>query len=229
MSQAISDPQSSSSTPYQQDDEFAYKSMSRAAVLSFAFGLFGLLAWISPLLLFLPACGVVFGIVAFRNLKKFPNELIGSGIARIGMILSVCLLVASPIRHIYIYNTEVPEGYERIQFAWLKSATGAPDFPTPEAIALNGQKVFLKGYIHPTSVASNAAKTFVLVPDISTCCFGGQPPLTHMIEVKLVNDTYAGKSLRCFSLAGILEVHPYLKPVEGLEGVFYQLEAEHFE
>ena len=127
MSQAISDPQSSSSTPYQQDDEFAYKSMSRAAVLSFAFGLFGLLAWISPLLLFLPACGVVFGIVAFRNLKKFPNELIGSGIARIGMILSVCLLVASPIRHIYIYNTEVPEGYERIQFAWLKSATGAPD------------------------------------------------------------------------------------------------------
>ena len=50
-----------------------------------------------------------------------------------------------------------------------------------------------------------------------------------MIEVKLVNDKYAGKSLRCFSLAGILEVHPYLKPVEGLEGVFYQLEAEHFE
>ncbi|MFY8200188.1 MAG: DUF3299 domain-containing protein, partial [Pirellula staleyi] len=106
---------------------------------------------------------------------------------------------------------------------------GAPDLPTPEAVALNGKKVFLKGYIHPTSVASNAAKTFVLVPDISTCCFGGQPPLTHMIEVKLVNDKYAGKSLRCFSLAGILEVHPYLKPVEGLEGVFYQLEAEHFE
>ena len=229
MSQAISDPQSSSSTTYQEYDEFAYKSMSRAAVLCFAFGLFGLLAWISPLLLFLPACGIVFGIVAFRNLSKFPNELIGLGLARIGMILSVCLLVVSPIRHIYIYNTEVPEGYERIQFAWLKSPTGAPDFPTPEAIALNGKKVFLKGYIHPTSVASNAAKTFVLVPDISTCCFGGQPPLTHMIEVKLVNDKYAGKSLRCFSLAGILEVHPYLKPVEGLEGVFYQLEAEHFE
>ncbi len=229
MSQAISDPQSSSSTSYQEDDEFAYKSMSRAAVLSLAFGLFGLLAWISPLLLFLPVCGIVFGIIAFRNLSKFPNELIGSWAARLGIILSVCLLVVSPIRHIYIYNTEVPEGYERIQFAWLKSPAGAPDLPTPEAVALNGKKVFLKGYIHPTSVASNAAKTFVLVPDISTCCFGGQPPLTHMIEVKLVNDKYAGKSLRCFSLAGILEVHPYLKPVEGLEGVFYQLEAEHFE
>ena len=104
----------------------------------------------------------------------------------------------------------------------------------PGAVA-RGRKVFPSQWPtvfftrDQTAVASNAAKTFVLVPDISTCCFGGQPPLTHMIEVKLVNDKYAGKSLRCFSLAGILEVHPYLKPVEGLEGVFYQLEAEHFE
>ena len=51
-------------------DDFAYKSLSRAGVLSLVFGLFGLLAWISPLLLFLPAIGFVFGLVALRNLKK---------------------------------------------------------------------------------------------------------------------------------------------------------------
>ena len=171
----------------------------------------------------------MFGFVAFQNLKKYPNELIGGSVAWVGIFLSVCMVVGAPIRHIYIYNTEVPEGFERIQFTWLNSPTNAPDLPTQEAINYNGKKVFLKGYIHPTSISSNAAKTFVLVPDYGTCCFGGQPRLTNMIEVRLVNDKYAERSLRCRSLAGILAVHPYLKPIEGLEGVYYELEAEHFE
>ena len=139
------------------------------------------------------------------------------------------MLVGSPTRHIYIYNTEVPDGFERVQFAVLKSEMGEPDFPTQDAIALNGKKVFLKGYIHPTSISSISSKTFVLVPDWGTCCFGTQPPLTHMIQVRLVNEAYAYKSVRQHSIAGTFEVHPYLKPVEGLEGVFYEFEAEHFQ
>jgi hypothetical protein len=210
------------------DSELNYRSMSRAAVLSLAFGLFGLLAWISPMLLFLPICGVVFGFIALKNLAKFPEELVGHWPARIGLALGGVLAIASPIRHTYIFYTEVPEGYKRIYFSVLKSPTGAPDFPTEEAIKLNGEKVFLKGYIHPTSISSNSARTFVLVPDLGTCCFGGQPPLTHMIEVRLVNDQVASRSLRQYSLAGVLDVFPQLKPIEGLQGVFYQLEAEHF-
>ncbi len=209
-------------------DEFAYKSVSRAATLSIVFGLFGLLSWISPLLLFLPLIGFVFGVVAIRNIKKYPNELIGSPIAWSGVLLSGLMTVCSPVRHIYIYYTEVPEGFERVQFAVLNSPKGAPDIPTPEAIAMNGKKVFLKGYIHPTSISSASAKTFVLVPDMGTCCFGTQPPLTNMIQVRLVNDDFAYKSIRLHSIAGTLEVLPFLKPVEGLEGVYYEFEAEHF-
>ena len=210
-------------------DDFAYKSLSRAGVLSLVFGLFGLLAWISPLLLFLPAIGFVFGLVALRNLKKYPNELIGTPVAWLGIVLSATILIGSPSRHIYIYNTEVPEGFERVQFATLTSRMGAPDVPPQEAYALNGKKVFLKGYIHPTSISSNSSKTFVMVPDWGTCCFGTQPPLTHMIQVKLVSDEFAYKSQRMHAIAGTLEVHPYVRPVEGLEGVFYEFEAEHFQ
>jgi len=231
MNQAISDSKATEANYYVSDDseDFTYKSLSRAGVLCLVFGLFGLLAWISPLLLFLPAIGLFFGLVALRNLKKYPNELIGTSVAWLGILLSVAILIASPGRHINIYNTEVPEGFERVQFASLKSQMGAPDFPTAEAIALNGKKVFLKGYIHPTSISSNSSKTFVFVPDWGTCCFGTQPPLTHMIQVRLVNDGFAFKSVRQHSIAGTLEVHPYIKPVEGLEGVYYEFEAEHFQ
>jgi len=235
MTQAISESQVSESqvdeyrSAEEDSDEFAYKSLSRAAMLGLVFGLFGLLAWISPLLLFLPAIGLVFGFIALGNIKKYPGELIGKPFAFIGLVLSVAMLVGSPIRHVYIYYTEVPDGFERASFGDLKSSSGEPDFPTSEAIALNGKKIFLKGYIHPTSISSNSSKTFVLVPDWGTCCFGTQPPLTHMIQVRLVNEGYAYKSVRQHAIAGTFEVLPYITPVEGLEGVFYKFEAEHFQ
>lgn len=209
-------------------DEYGYTSLSRAAVLSLVFGILGLLSWYSPLLLFLSFLGAIFALIAFSNLKKFPNELSGRNLAGFGGLLSLLMLVASPVKHTYVYYTELPEGYERISFAALKSPIGAPDIPPQTAIELDGKKVFLKGYIHPTSLSSNAAKTFVLVPDWATCCFGQQPPLTHMVEVKLVGDEFASKSLKRHSLAGTLSVRPYKKPVDGLDGVYYELEADHF-
>jgi len=210
-------------------DDYAYRSLSRAAVIGVVFGLLGLLSWYFPLLLALSAVGLFSSLIALRNLKRFPAELSGKPVALVGMVLSALVLIASPIRHTVIYYTELPDGYERISFSALKSPTGGPDFPPQSAMELDGKKVFLKGYIHPTSLASSAAKTFILVPDWATCCFGQQPPLTHMIEVRLVGDKFATKSVRRHSLAGTLQVRPYLKPVDGLQGVFYELEAEHFQ
>ena len=49
---------------------------------------------------------------------------------------------------------------------------------------LNGKKIFMKGYVYPDGQRTNI-KRFVLVADLGTCCFGGQPKLTHMVEVTL--------------------------------------------
>ncbi len=92
---------------------------------------------------------------------------------------------------------------------------GAPDAPTKEALSLDGKKIFLKGYVHPTSVTSTSAKNFVLVPDWATCCFGGQPPLTHMVEVNLKGDMSVRASQRKIKLAGTLKVDKNLKPISG--------------
>ncbi len=218
-----------SESAFEQEDEFSYKAISRSGVLSVVFGIFGLLAWMFPLLVILPLLALVFALVSFYNFKKYPTELTGKIWARIGLVLGGALLILAPARHTYIYYTEVPEGYERVSFSALKSPPGAPDVPTLPAVALNGKKIFLKGYIHPTSLASMNAKSFVLVPDWATCCFGEQPPLTHMVEVRLLNEKYASRSFRQHSLAGTFEVTPHLKQVDGLTGVYYILEADHFE
>ncbi len=203
-----------------------YQSVSRAAVASVVLGVLGLSAFSIWLLVALPLLGVVLALIAFRGFRKYPEELLGKPLAVAGLVLCGLTSVFAPAYHRYVYLTEVPDGYTRVAFESLKSKLGQPDVPPSEALALDGKQVFIKGYIHPTSMDTMLAKRFVLVPDLGTCCFGGQPPLTHMIEVSLSGDQHAQKSYRRQRLAGTLHVNPYMKPVDGLTGVFYQLQAD---
>ncbi len=203
-----------------------YKSVSRAAVASLILGFVGLIAF--PLLpvLLLSIVGLAFTLVAVRGFRRFPDELLGRPLAWVGGAICLLTVVCAPAYHTYVYMTEVPEGYTRLNFAVLKSGRGEPDEPTAAALEMDGKKVFLKGYIHPSSMDASVSRRFVLVPDLGTCCFGGQPPLTHMIEVSLTGDQFARRSLRKQRLAGTLKVKQNLKPIDGLTGVFYQLRAD---
>jgi hypothetical protein len=203
-----------------------YKAVSRAAVSSCVLGVMGLLSyWFVPLLL-LPLLGLIFAIIGLRNLQRYAGELTGRAIAIIGLLVCGTTLVIAPALHAYTYVTEVPEGYQRVFFSQLKSPYADADVPPESAMELDGKQVFLKGYIHPTSIASNSARQFVLVPDLGTCCFGGQPKLTHMVEVTLNGDAFARYGMRQVKLAGTLTVDNQLKPVNDLQGVFYQLKAD---
>ncbi len=66
----------------------------------------------------------------------------------------------------------------------------------------------------------------MLVPDLGTCCFGGQPNVDDMVEVTLGGDDFAKYKMRQVKLAGTLMVDQHLKPIEGLEGVLFQLKAD---
>ncbi|MBX3423526.1 MAG: DUF3299 domain-containing protein [Pirellulaceae bacterium] len=203
-----------------------YRSLSRAAVASAALAVLGLAAFVAVQMLLLPILGLICGLLGLKAIRRYPEELTGRPAALLGIGLSLTTLVGAISYHAYVYATEVPEGYTRIQFGELASTKGQPDVPTAEALKWNGQRVFVKGYVHPSSMASASAKKFILVPDLGTCCFGGQPPLTHMIEVNLTGDQYAHRNFRKKGLAGTFSVTPYLKPIEGLTGVYYQLQAD---
>ncbi len=207
-------------------DTEVYRAVSRAAIASTVLGVLGLSSFSMAFLLILPVAGLLLALQAFQSFRRFPDEIIGKPIARVGLVVCLLTCFLAPAYHTYVYMTEVPEGYARTDFATLMSPLGKPDFPPQAALDLNGSKVFIKGYIHPTSMDTVVSKRFVLVPDLGTCCFGGQPPLTHMIEVSLVGDQHAQKSYRKQRLAGTLSVNPNLKPIEGLTGVFYQLRAD---
>ncbi|MEO8269993.1 MAG: DUF3299 domain-containing protein [Aureliella sp.] len=211
---------------FSSEEAGVYQSISRAAIASLVLGILGLSAFSIWPLIALPLLGVMLALIAFRNFRKFPDELLGKPLAMAGLFLCGLTCILAPAYHRYVYMTEVPDGYTRVDFEALKSKLGEPDVPPVDALGLDGKQVFIKGYIHPTSMDTMMAKRFVLVPDLGTCCFGGQPPLTHMIEVSLSGDQYAQKSYRRQRLAGTLHVNPHMKPVDGLTGVFYQLQAD---
>lgn len=210
-------------TPVTSADNLVYQSVSRAAVGSLILAVLGLMSFLLVGLVILPVVALVLGINALLSIRRYPDELLGKEFARVGMALSLLTIVTAPAYHAYVYATEVPPGYERVAFAALTSPKNAPDVPPVQALELDGKKIFVKGYIHPTSMDAPRAKKFVLVPDLGTCCFGGQPPLTHMIEVTLTGDDFAKKSMRTQKLSGTLRVNRQLKPIEGLQGVYYTL------
>lgn len=210
-------------------EDIPYRTISRAAVLSLVLAIVGMLSFLWVGMAVLLVFGVVSGITAIMNIRKYPQELTGLGIARAGLVGSLLILSATTAFHTYTYLTEVPEGYQRIAFSSLTNKPNQPDYPPEDALQLDGKQIFIKGYIHPSSLSAPQAKKFVLVPDLGTCCFGGQPPLTHMIEVTLTGNKTVRSSYKKLKLAGTLKVDTQLKPVKELNGVYYQLKADYLQ
>jgi hypothetical protein len=203
----------------------AYRAISKGAVLSVILGLLSITAYSIPTLAIIGVVGLIFGWNAYRNIRRYPAELSGKGIAVLGILLCGLVFASSVTMHSVTYATEVPEGYERISFTDLQPLPQHPELPvSPDALTLNHKKVFVKGYIYPDGQQTNI-KRFVLVPDLGTCCFGGQPKLTHMMEVTLSDPDRVKYSLRKRKLAGELIVDTSLKPIDGLGGVYFQLKA----
>lgn len=203
-----------------------FQTTSRSAIVSIVFGVLSLVAFIHPGMTIIPLLGIFAGVLALGAIKKYPDELLGRPLALAGIGVSGLLLLVAPAYHAYEYATEVPEGYERVSFFSLMADKGQPDVPTNESLKWNGKQIFIKGYVHPNSMSSLEGKKFVIVPDLGTCCFGGQPPLTNMVEVTLTGDQYVHKDMFKKRLAGKFTVNQYLKPIDDLQGVYYQLRAD---
>jgi len=203
-----------------------YRALSKSAAVSLVLGILSIVSLVFPTALILPLLGLVFGVLALKAIFRYPAELTGLLVAVLGTLMSGVLFAGGTSYHIYDYLTELPPGYERVSFFALKSDSGKPDEPTARARELNGKRVFIKGYMYPDGQSARI-KRFVLVPDLGTCCFGGQPKLTHMIEVTLDGPSGIDYSMRKRKLAGTLKVDESLKQVDGLGGVYYQLVADY--
>ncbi len=206
-----------------------YRSLSKAAAISLTVAFLALLGLLFPAMLSLAVVAIALGFVALRNLRRYPAELTGRMVALAGISLGMLLLIGGSILHTIIYMTEVPPGYERISFEQLQpSEVLHPDNPKGLPLELDGKQVFVKGYVHPGVSDMGEIKKFILVPDMGTCCFGGQPKMTDMIEVTITGPRGVRYAPRKRKLAGVFHVHSHIRNVAGgLQGGLFELDADY--
>ena len=143
-----------------------------------------------------------------------PRPVHGAAIARAGVAMSTLFLVGGVAYGGYVYATEVPDGYTRTSFNTMK-----PDdiqersgvIVPPEVAALEGKKVFIKGYIRPDSVTvQQGIDRFLLVRDNNQCCFGNLSKIKYFdqIDVSTLGDLRVNYSQGVYRVGGILHIEP---------------------
>ena len=168
----------------------------------------------------------VLGGAALSTIRRYPLEYTGGGLARLGLVGGGLLFVIGSAVASYTYATEVPDGYKRVGFWELQPDPDHPELPVgPTAMEVAGQKIFIKGYMHPGVASRGKVSHFILVPDMGTCCFGGQPKMTDMIEVVAADAERVSYSTRRIKLAGTFHFTPPTRSL-GLDGVVFHLEAD---
>lgn len=219
----MSELRSTEADQYQQ-----YRTLSFLAVFALVFGVISIpsavAAVMSPLLLIFPFIGLLIGLAAVLKLRNRTNEFTGLGLAKTGLMLSTVLLIGGSAYAGYVYATEVPDGFERLRFSQLQPVPSFNRPWSPTAEEMVGKNVFIQGYLYPGKQRKKI-KQFIMVPDLGTCCFGGQPKITDMIQVTLDDPHRVDYSMSRRNLAGEFRLGEV--QAEKVGNVIYHLSASY--
>jgi hypothetical protein len=208
-------------------DYALYRSLNTWAVISAVSGVLSLLGLLSWWLLAIPLAGMAAGFISLRQIRARPEQYTGELVALSGTLVAALLLVADAGWLTFSYVTEVPPDHLRLTYDDLQPTTDDETFVPPAARELDGKKVFIKGYVYqPKGGQTEGLKHFVLVRDRKQCCFGGNPKVTDMIQVRLKGKLEAEFNMQPRALAGTFHVRPS-EGMDGLGDAIYQLEADY--
>jgi len=192
-------------------EEFNYRPMSMLAVLAFVLSILSLATLTIWFMMPLAVVSVVLAVMAVLRIRSARGEYSGMKLASTAVLLSVLALAGGFGYQVYAYQTELLEGYDRISFSRDISDKGLITYegnqmPHPDLVAMEGKKVFLKGFMYPTGQVFDL-KSFLLVKDSDQCCFGGEPKLVDMLGVYMkganLADYYSGR----VSVAGTFRIN----------------------
>ncbi|RIK73795.1 MAG: hypothetical protein DCC67_17500 [Planctomycetota bacterium] len=168
----------------------------------------------------LPVLGLGLGVWALAKLRTNPDHYSGGLIAKAGTLLSAICLAGGLGYSGYVHATEVPDGYLRTSFVDLRpdevELRGNQLVP-PDVAKLDGQKVFIKGYMRPGShysdggsAVGNGIRTFLLVRDNAQCCFGDLSSVQYydQVAVAMATDERLTYSPGLFRMGGTLRIKP---------------------
>lgn len=161
----------------------------------------------------IPAIGIFVAARSLTTIRRFPDQYTGSGLAKAGLVLSLAFLIGGVAYGGFVYATEVPEGYARLSFNTMKpdelDERGGVLVPA-NVTALDGKKIFIKGYIRPDSVTvQRGIDRFLLVRDNNQCCFGDLSKIKYydQIDVVMLGDKRIDYSQGVIRIGGTLHVH----------------------
>jgi hypothetical protein len=168
---------------------------------------------------------VILGLIGRSTIRRYPTEYTGARLAATGLLGGALLFITGASVSAYTYSTEVPEGFLRVTFGELQPDPDRPELPvSPKALELSGKKVFIKGYMHPGVASMGKVNHFIMVNDFGTCCFGGQPKPTHMVEIHIPDGVDGvAYSTHKIKLAGTFALSEVPTQSLGLQGVWYHL------
>lgn len=189
---------------------FDYKPVPILAPVSLFFGLSSLLAFLTIAGLPVALIGLFLSAICLLKIRRFAGEYGGGTLAWGGLLLSAVSFFGGTAVQSVAYATEVPEGYSRLNFTDHISKKGfvvenGYAMPHPDVMALDGKKVFLKGYMYPTR-QTEGITAFVFCRDSGDCCFGGQPKVQDMIVVRMDGDKTTEFANGLVSVAGTFKL-----------------------
>lgn len=211
------------------EEEYGYKPIPVLAPVALFLGVSSLIVFVTYFGIIIAAVGVILGTIAMISVAKNRESVGGFKMTAAGLATSVLCLIAGSAILAHDYQTEVPEGFRRVDFTHDISQKGfTADGLHPDVVALDGKRIFLKGFMYPTR-QTNGITEFVMAKDNGQCCFGGQPKPADMIYVKLKNSKDGIDFIPSLvSVAGTFRAGVPNRTAEGLAPV-YELDAVYIE
>jgi hypothetical protein len=205
--------------------DFSYRPMSLLAVLVLVFGLLSTVLMFIWFTLLLPFFNLFFGGFTVFRIARSRGEYGGTKLAYAGILLSAVALAGGIYYQIHMFQTEIPKGgFLRISFTRdvserLKRVQQGDLKSAEEIQAMDGQKIFVKGFMYPTE-EHEGLRSFLLVKDSGQCCFGGKPALEDMITVYMTGTKTAKYYSGRVSVAGTFRLNQQFRGASELESMF---------
>ena len=180
-----------------------YRALNPLAVTCTVLGALSIVTMLHWALAVVPLAGIVIGWVAWKQIRKAPDEWIGATLVQVGVVLSVALWLLGYVC-IYVRACEkIPYGYALITYAKLQPDPMKPTEPIPQtAIDMDDKKVYMEGYMQSRRTLTGI-KEFILCPTNGDCPFCTPSPRpTEKVRVVLQGDLEATYTTHLIGVAG---------------------------
>jgi hypothetical protein len=200
-----------------------YRALNPLAITSVVLGALSILTALHWAFVVVPLAAIIVGWIAWKQIRKAPEEWIGATLVLIGVGLAIAMWILGYGWLILARSSEVPPGYDRVTYAMLQPDPLKPTEPIPQtALDMDDRKVYMQGYMQSRRTLTGI-KEFILCPTNGDCPFCTPSPRpTEKVKVILQGDLEATYTTHPIGVAGHFRINR-----KNAGGIPYELEAEY--